>query len=192
MLNILLQHDQRRTRSGAIEYVLHATLICNPIALEIIEEHGLKKKTLFEVPEVDAHRQQAQQAFDRSFDRSIFKSQDAGKIIIDNLTGAVHFARSKLAFSITVADALSGTSISCPHLDEIVACERQISEAFDALYRDVTNAMNFSTRQEHVLAPDGDEDMTIINPGIGVTRSIGGGTADGQDSFIKYDPTDTH
>ncbi len=153
-MQLLLQRTQERTMFGSREYVLHVTLICTAEEFELVVDHGLSETQLFAVPEVENHQQQADRAFQRSDVWSPFNAKEARQLLSDSLSGLTHTMRAKLAFVLTVADAIDGTSISCPNLRELVDCEREITDAFDDLNEDVQDALHFATDREQVFTPD--------------------------------------
>ena len=153
-MNLLLQRDQRRPFRQAITYILQVTIVCNAQELAIIREHGLLNNQLFVVPEQQVHRDAVDAAFERADSRPVFHSASAAKMFADHFSAAVHAIRARHCLSVSVADALDGTTIECPNLHELIACEYQISTAFDELYRDVANALAFSLAREQVLEPD--------------------------------------
>ena len=157
-MNLHLQRQQERTIFGSIQYILHVTLILDAEQLLLVNEHRLDRKQLFAVPEKEHLQQRADAAFDSADNRSIFSPRDAGKLITDQLSGLVSATRSKLAFAVTVGDAINGSTIRCLDLYELLDCERQITEGFDELHRDLVNAEAFSIGREQILAPDDAEE----------------------------------
>ena len=153
-MNLLLQRDLRRSIFGAMEYVLNVTLVCDADDLQVIRDHRLGHIKLFALPEIETHRDRADRAFARGDMRSLFQPADAGKLIVDTIAGMFHAARSKFAFAVTVDDAINGTTITCPDQFQLLACEEEITAAFDDLNRHLDDARAFSVGREQVLVPD--------------------------------------
>ncbi len=163
-MNLLLQRSQQQSLFRTIEYVLQVTIVCTADDLNTLTEHGLHHNQLFVVPEVETHQQNARQAFERADNRSVFDPKAAAGMFTDHAAGLIHLARAKLAFAVTVADAIEGTTIICRDLREMVRCERQITDAFDELHQDLENVLAFTTDREQVLAPEGAEEPDGIAP----------------------------
>ncbi len=154
VMNLLLQRAQRRSFFGAIEYMLHVTIIVDANEEQTIVQHGLTRNELYALPEIETHLENAQRAFSRADKRSLLRTSDAGKMVIDTIAGLVHVSRAKLSYVLTVADALVGTTITCRDLRQLVTCEETITSAFDKLNEDIENAIAFATGREEVFAPE--------------------------------------
>jgi len=163
-MELLTQNHRRRTLFGSSEYITDISLLCTATERQVIADHRLDRIQLFAVPEIEINQQRSMQAFERSDARSVFFSNDAGKLLIDILAGLIHAARSRMAFSVTVADAIAGTTIRCSDLFQQLEAEQQINAAFDDLHRTVENALAFSIGREQVLVPEEADETNAITP----------------------------
>lgn len=154
MMELLTQRHRRRSLFGSSEYTTDISLLCTAAERQVIADHRLDRIQLFAVPEIEINQQRSIEAFERSDARSVFFSYDAGKLLIDILAGLFHAARSRMAFAVTVDDAIAGTTIRCSDLFQQLEAEQQINAAFDDLHHTVEDALAFSIGREQVLVPE--------------------------------------
>ena len=158
------RYESRKGFFQKLEYGLKARLFCPALELQTIRNHNLGRTVMYEVPEVEAHKREAQRAHDRFENRSVFSSKEPGGIFSDLASEIYHNAKAYFCFTVTVADAIEGISITCPDLNTLVECERDIQSAFDALEQSVQNALAFETGRQQVFAPDGTEEPEGVQP----------------------------
>ncbi len=163
-MNILLQRDLQTNFWGDNEYVAGIHLDCNDEELTIIEQHNFYTLPLYTVPEAEQLSERSRRAFERSHARSCLRTVEATKLIADTVAGLYYSARSHLSLTITVRDALSGTTISSPNLTELLDCENIIRTSFDLLHQQVTDALAFTTAREQIYAADDEEVVDQIPP----------------------------
>jgi hypothetical protein len=163
-MELLLERTLNRTSGHSPEYVLAVNLVCTPEELTAITDHRLTRQALFAVPERDAHHEQADRAFARSDARANLRFGEASKLLLDTLAGLYHAVCAHTAYTLTVADAIAGTTVRCPDLFELLGAERSITEAFDTLDRTVHDALAFTYGREQILTPDGTEDPVGVPP----------------------------
>lgn len=168
-MNLIIRRTQHQSLSQ-LSYNLELDLVCAAEELRIIAEHNLSRRFLFVDRERDRMFDDAQRAFDRSRTHNFFAARGAWLLYRDTISAIVHWLFATAAYTITVRDALSGTAISCPDLDALLACEEQIQTEFDRLAQTVQHALTFEVAQEQVLAPElpGDDRLpapaALINP----------------------------
>lgn len=160
----MLQRDLDRSIWRRPEYVLNVTLIGEPDELQIITDHRLDRSLLFSVPEREHFRERATAAFERSDNRSIFRTAGAVGLLADNAAALINGLRARLGLTLTVADAIDGVSIRCPDLHELLETETAITTAFDKLAEDVEHALAFATAREQVLVPENDPAPEGVQP----------------------------
>lgn len=154
VMNLLLQRDQRRASLRKRYYCLNVTIICEPEERIAIEEHRLLNDPIYIAPDVAEHQQRAADAFEQADGRTLFDATGAKRHFGDYVTGLVHTFQSWRGLTVTVADALAGVTIECPHLRELVLCEAEITTNFDVLSVDVENAIAFASGREQLLTPE--------------------------------------
>ncbi len=156
MTQLMLQRYQQTGRNRT--YCLTVELHCTPDELTLIDEHRLGSHALYAVPEQQHDHDRAVDAFARSDTRSLFRGSDARRLLGDLIVGLFHLTRSQLRYSVTVADAVDGTTIYCSDLMELLECERLITASFDQFDRLLDDAHAFTVEREQILDPDGAPD----------------------------------
>ncbi|MCH9808439.1 MAG: hypothetical protein K0U74_11955 [Alphaproteobacteria bacterium] len=160
-MQLLLQRefDQRSET-----YRLYVVLLADQNEVAVIEQHQFTALTLYAVPQVQDNFDLATRALQTSDSRSVFSPTDARRHLSDVMRATLHFLLARTGFVVTVAGALSGTTVTCRDLFELLQCERDITDNFNQLYQHVQEAIAFANGREQVLTPEDQEQDTGVPP----------------------------
>ena len=147
-----------------VKYVLHLNLVCTPDEVAIIHRHRLHETVLYEVPEIETYRTQATRALMASDARSCFNPHGAKDMMSDLASSAYYTIAAWSSYSLTVADLLAGTTVTCLSLFEQLECEEIITSQLDDLDQTVQDALAFDVGREQILEPDDQTDQAGVPP----------------------------
>ena len=144
----------RRSEQPRTDYVLIVALDVSAEEARIIRHHSLDRILVYATPLAEERERQAEHAFDQLRSRSLFKQRDRIGMLGDDSLGLVRKLHARMSYRIRIRDLLLGTTIHCRSLDELIAVERNITEALDRLAVAVAEVGAFSDRREQLYAPD--------------------------------------
>lgn len=167
---LYLKRSQRTSWLGARIYKLTAHIDANPEERRIIHAHGFAEKLAYIVPlhHVEDLERRAEAAYQRQKQLSVFRQEDAGKIVWENTKSVALAIRASVAlasaFKVTISELLLGTVIEGTRLNEVLETEASIIKTFDALKRLCDEAFAFEIASEAVLEPDPDPADQLTPP----------------------------
>ena len=161
-------HLARANTSGFFSrrYRIDLQVHCSPADRATILAHDFSRQLIYVSPQARDLAARAVAAHQHSRALSVWNQDHQPTIIWDNVKSIALAARSRMAFAISVADLLAGTSITSG-LQDVLAAERAITQAFDKLSALVTHAHTFDQGAETVLVPDAHADAPTTTPPSG-------------------------
>ena len=171
-----MQFERRRHHNASllgITYYFDVRFDCTDEERRVIDTHGFARNPIYTDPTKQEHADRAAGAFARTREHNVFQNTGARNFCCDLVTGLLSWISAKSAYQVTVADALSGTTITCSDITALLACEEEVTSAFDELARLVDDALSFEFAELRVLVPEHTDTnelpapATLANPNQG-------------------------
>ena len=148
---------------GFKRYRLSAQIHPTHDELAIITSHRLHRIEIFHDPFRDTLDADAAAAHERAKAHGLFvtRARDAARVCASEIHALFSTMRALRAFNITVADLLSGVTVTHRSLRAIGEIEQVLTECIDHIDRSVRAAQSYSDQTEDIFAPGTEDDGGI-------------------------------
>jgi hypothetical protein len=140
-----LRRSQRETMiAGNPVFILTARVELSKQDLDLVNKYRLAKEVVYDSKERKAHAERASGRFD---DTRISNALP-GMALLNAARGTVSMARMAMSLRVTVKTLMSGQTIECKDLNELLGAETAIREACENLRAYLQVAATFDGREE--------------------------------------------
>lgn len=162
-MNLHIARSERYTYFGSRRYRLTARLIVTGPEQAIISRHYLDRTEIFFDPDRDRFQRAAEAHHDDARAPGLFvtKVRTAAAVSLAETRAIVAAVRALGAFTLTLDDLLSGTTVEQPSLQAIRDLERVLVASVDTIDETVQAAISYSEPSEDVFASGTNDDATV-------------------------------